>query len=109
MAFDIDADGILNVSAKDKHTGKAQSIVIRSSGGLSDKEIEAMVRDAEANAAADEKRKALVDVSPQLSWPLIVFFSPKHMRTIRRHVTAGPQRRGVARFQHREEPLGTRG
>jgi len=61
VAFDIDADGILNVSAKDKHTGKEQSIVIRSSGGLSDDEIEAMVRDAEANAAADEKRKSLVE------------------------------------------------
>merc|ERR1719223_750434 len=54
-AFDIDADGILNVSGKDQHT------VIRSSGGLSDKEIEDMVRDAEANAAADEERKALVE------------------------------------------------
>ena len=61
VAFDIDADGILNVSAKDKHTGKEQNIVIRSSGGLSDKEIEDMVRDAEANAAADEERKALVE------------------------------------------------
>ena len=54
VSFDIDADGILNVSAKDKATGKEQSIVIQSSGGLSDSEIEQMVRDAEANAAADE-------------------------------------------------------
>jgi molecular chaperone DnaK len=66
VSFDIDADGILNVSAKDKNTGKAQSIVIRSSGGLTDKEIEAMVRDAEANAEADEKRRAVVDARNEL-------------------------------------------
>merc|ERR1711988_1227509 len=61
VSFDIDADGILNVSAKDKNTGKEQSIVIKSSGGLSDEEIEAMVRDAEANATADEERKQVVE------------------------------------------------
>merc|ERR1712146_199147 len=61
VSFDIDADGILNVSAKDKATGKEQSVVIKSTGGLSDDEIEQMVRDAEANAAADEERKALVE------------------------------------------------
>jgi len=61
VSFDVNADGILNVSAKDKHTGKEQSIVIRSSGGLSDAEIEAMVRDAEENASADEERKQLVE------------------------------------------------
>merc|ERR1719155_256656 len=61
VSFDIDADGILNVSAKDKNTGKEQSIVIRSSGGLSDDEIEAMVRDAEANATADAEKKALAE------------------------------------------------
>merc|ERR1712165_484662 len=61
VAFDIDADGILNVSAKDKGTGKEQNIVIRSSGGLSDEDIESMVRDAEANAEADLKRRKLVD------------------------------------------------
>jgi len=57
VSFDIDADGILNVSAKDKGTGKEQNIVIQSSGGLSDDDIEKMVRDAEANADADQKRK----------------------------------------------------
>merc|ERR1712187_425915 len=61
VAFDIDADGILNVSAKDKGTGKEQNIVIRSSGGLCDEDIESMVRDAEANAEADLKRRKLVD------------------------------------------------
>ena len=61
VSFDVDADGIMNVSAKDKGTGKEQNIVIRSSGGLSDAEIEAMVRDAEANAEADKERAELVN------------------------------------------------
>ena len=55
VTFDIDANGILHVSAKDKATGKEQSIVIKASSGLSDEEIEAMVQDAEANAAEDQK------------------------------------------------------
>lgn len=55
VTFDIDANGILNVGAKDKATGKEQSIVIKASSGLSDEEIEAMVKDAEANADADKK------------------------------------------------------
>ncbi|MFY0665481.1 MAG: molecular chaperone DnaK [Natronospirillum sp.] len=60
VAFDIDANGILNVSAKDKGTGKEQSIVIKASSGLSDEEIEAMVKDAEANADEDRKFEELV-------------------------------------------------
>ena len=60
VTFDIDANGILNVSAKDKATGKEQSIVIKASSGLSDEEIEAMVKDAEANAAEDKKFEELV-------------------------------------------------
>merc|ERR1712025_635622 len=60
-SLDIDADGILNVSAKDKGTGKEQNIVIRSSGGLSDEDIESMVRDAEAHGEIDLKRRKLVD------------------------------------------------
>ncbi|WP_347331802.1 molecular chaperone DnaK [Marinimicrobium locisalis] len=55
VTFDIDANGILNVSAKDKGTGKEQSIVIKASSGLSDDEIEQMVKDAEANSEADKK------------------------------------------------------
>ncbi|RTE67015.1 molecular chaperone DnaK [Amphritea opalescens] len=55
VTFDIDANGILNVSAKDKATGKEQSIVIKASSGLSDDEVEKMIRDAEANAEADKK------------------------------------------------------
>ncbi len=59
VTFDIDANGILNVSAKDKATGKEQSIVIKASSGLSDEEIDAMVADAEANAAEDVKFEEL--------------------------------------------------
>ncbi|WP_086930785.1 molecular chaperone DnaK [Agarilytica rhodophyticola] len=60
VTFDIDANGILNVSAKDKATGKEQSIVIKASSGLSDEEIEKMVQDAEANAEADRKFEEVV-------------------------------------------------
>ncbi len=60
VTFDLDANGILNVSAKDKATGKEQSIRITASGGLSEDEIEKMVQDAEANAEADKKFEALV-------------------------------------------------
>jgi molecular chaperone DnaK len=59
VTFDIDANGILNVSAKDKATGKEQSIVIKASSGLSDEEIDAMVKDAEANAEEDKKFEEL--------------------------------------------------
>ena len=61
VTFDIDANGILNVSAKDKATGKEQSIVIRASSGLGDDEIERMVADAEAHAEEDRKFHELVD------------------------------------------------
>ncbi|KAL8234649.1 hypothetical protein R6Q59_020749 [Mikania micrantha] len=61
VTFDIDANGIVTVSAKDKATGKEQQITIRSSGGLSDDEIEKMVRDAELHAQKDAERKALID------------------------------------------------
>ena len=61
VSLDIDANGILNVSAKDKATGKEQSIQIKSSSGLSDDEIEAMVKDAEAHAADDKKMRELID------------------------------------------------
>ena len=61
--FDIDANGILNVSAKDKATGKEQSIVIKASSGLSDDEIENMVKDAEAHAEEDKKAKELVETN----------------------------------------------
>ena len=66
VSFDIDADGILNVSAKDKGTGKEQNIIIQSSGGLSDADIEKMVRDAEANAEADAKRRQTIEAKNEI-------------------------------------------
>jgi len=65
VTFDIDANGIVSVSAKDKGTGKEQKITIQASGGLSDDEIEKMVRDAEENAEADKQRKELVEARNQ--------------------------------------------
>ncbi len=65
VTFDIDANGIVNVSAKDKATNKEQTIKIQASGGLSDDEIEKMVSDAEANAAADKARRELVEAKNQ--------------------------------------------
>ena len=66
VSFDIDADGILNVSAKDKGTGKEQNIVIKSSGGLSEDDIAQMVRDAESNAEADAKRRQLIEAKNEI-------------------------------------------
>merc|ERR1711920_232670 len=66
VSFDIDADGILNVSAKDKGTGKEQNIVIQSSGGLSEDDIEKMVQDAEANAEADAKRRQAIEAKNEI-------------------------------------------
>ncbi|MBQ8661516.1 MAG: molecular chaperone DnaK [Alphaproteobacteria bacterium] len=65
VTFDIDANGIVNVSAKDKATNKEQAIRIQASGGLSDADIEKMVKDAEANADADKKKKELVEAKNQ--------------------------------------------
>jgi molecular chaperone DnaK len=65
VTFDIDANGIVNVSAKDKGTGKEQQIRIQASGGLSDDDIERMVKDAEANAEADKQRREVVEAKNQ--------------------------------------------
>jgi molecular chaperone DnaK len=66
VSFDIDADGILNVSAKDKGTGKEQNIIIKSSGGLSDEDIEKMVRDAEANAESDARKRQVIEARNEI-------------------------------------------
>ncbi len=65
VTFDIDANGIVSVAAKDKGTGKEQSITIQASGGLSDEDIDAMVRDAEENAEADKERRELIEAKNQ--------------------------------------------
>ena len=65
VTFDIDANGIVNVSAKDAATGKEQQIRIQASGGLSDDDIEAMVKDAEANAEEDKKRREMAEARNQ--------------------------------------------
>ena len=65
VTFDIDANGIVNVQARDKATAKEQSIRIQANGGLSDSDIEAMVKEAESNRAEDEKRKAVVEAKNQ--------------------------------------------
>jgi molecular chaperone DnaK len=65
VTFDIDANGIVQVSAKDKATNKEQQIRIQASGGLSDAEIDKMVKDAEANAAEDKKRREMVETKNQ--------------------------------------------
>jgi molecular chaperone DnaK len=62
ITFDIDANGIMHVSAKDKNTGKENKITIKSNSGLSESEIQEMIKDAELNAEADKKQRALVDV-----------------------------------------------
>merc|ERR1712176_818371 len=77
VSFDIDADGILNVSAKDKGTRKEQSVVIRSSGGLSEEEINKMVQDAEENAAADAERKKLAETKNEAD--ALVYTSKKSL------------------------------
>ena len=65
VTFDIDANGVLNVSAKDKGTGKENNITISGSSGLSDEEIEKMVQEAEANKEVDEKKKELINIRNQ--------------------------------------------
>ena len=80
VTFDIDANGILNVSAKDKATGKEQKIVIKASSGLSDDEIKKMVADAEAHAAEDKKFRELVDARNQAE--ALVHSSEKSLREL---------------------------
>merc|ERR1739841_178813 len=78
VTFDIDANGIVSVSAKDKGTGKEQKIQIQASGGLSDEEIEKMVKDAEANKESDKKKRETVDTRNQAD--SIVFSTEKSLK-----------------------------
>ena len=78
VTFDIDANGIVSVSAKDKGTGKEQKIQIQASGGLSDEEIQKMVKDAEANKEADKKKRDTVDARNQAD--SLVFSTEKSLK-----------------------------
>ena len=78
VTFDIDANGIVNVSAKDKGTGKEQKIQIQASGGLSDEEIQKMVKDAEANKEADKKKRETVDARNQAD--SLIFSTEKSLK-----------------------------
>ena len=78
VTFDIDANGIVSVSAKDKGTGKEQKIQIQASGGLSDDEIKKMVKDAEANKEADKKKRESVDIRNQAD--SLIFSTEKSLK-----------------------------
>ncbi|MFO7877583.1 MAG: molecular chaperone DnaK [Desulfovermiculus sp.] len=80
VTFDIDANGLVNVSAKDQGTGKEQSISIQPSSGLSEDEIEKMVKDAEAHAAEDEKKKKLIEARNQAD--TLIYSTEKSMRDL---------------------------
>ncbi len=86
VTFDIDANGILNVSAKDKQTGKANSIRITASSGLSKEEIEKMKKDAEANNAADQKKREAVEVKNSVEH--LIYTSEKSIREHKEKVPA---------------------
>ena len=86
VTFDIDKNGIVNVRAKDLGTGKEQAITIKSSSGLSDEEIERMVKDAEANAEADKKRKEEVDLRNEVDQ--LIFTVDKTLKELEGKVDA---------------------
>ena len=86
VAFDIDANGIINVSAKDKETGKEQKIVIQASSGLSDEEIDQMISDAESNAEEDQKYRELVDIKNQ--GDQLIHATEKSLKELGEKVTA---------------------
>ena len=87
VTFDIDANGIMNVSAKDKATGKQQSIVIKASSGLSDEEIDRMLRDAEEHAAEDAKMRGLIDKRNQAEQ--LIHGAEKSMKDLSEQLEAG--------------------
>ena len=87
VTFDIDANGIINVSAKDKATGKEQTIVIKASSGLDDNEIEQMIKDAEAHAEEDKKFRVLVDIRNQAE--ALVHATEKSLEELGEKVEAG--------------------
>ena len=103
VTFDIDANGILNVSAKDKATGKEQSIVIKASSGISDAEIEQMVKDAEAHAEEDRKFKELVDTRNQAEG--LIHATKKSMDEMGEKLEAGEKEKIESAIKDLEEVL----
>lgn len=92
VTFDIDANGILNVSAKDKATGKAQSIVIKASSGLSDSEVDAMIKDAQSHAEEDKKFKEMADIRNQAD--SLIHNSEKSLKDLESELSAD-EKKGI--------------
>jgi molecular chaperone DnaK len=103
VTFDIDANGILHVSAKDKATGKENKIVIKASSGLSDNEIEQMVKDAEAHAAEDKKFHELVNVRNQAD--TLIHATKKSMEELGDKMEAGEKESIEAAIKDLEEAM----
>ncbi len=103
VTFDIDANGIVNVSAKDKGTGKEQKIQIQASGGLSDEEIEKMVKDAEANKEADKKKRETVDARNQAD--SLVFSTEKSLKEHGDKVSAEEKKRESVDVRNQADTL----
>ena len=105
VTFDIDANGIMNVSAKDKATGKEQNIRITSSSGLSDADIEKMKNDAKAHAAEDKKRKESADARNQAE--NLVFQTKKQLEELKEKVPADAKSRIESEMKNVEDALAT--
>ncbi len=103
VTFDIDANGIVNVKAKDKGTGKEQSITITSGGSLSDEEIDKMVKDAEANKAADEKRKEEADVKNEAE--STIFMTEKSIKELGDKVDSKDKEKAEAEIKELKDAL----
>ena len=103
VKFDIDANGIFNVSAKDLGTGKSQNITIQSGSGLSDEEIDKMIKEAELNAEADKKRKEEADVRNESEQ--IIFAAKKAVEDLGEEVTADEKADIEAKSKELEEAL----
>ncbi len=105
VTFDIDANGIMNVSAKDKATGKQQSIVIKASSGLSDDEIDRMVQDAEEHAAEDAKARELIDSRNQAEQ--LIHATEKSMADLADQMEDGEQAEIESKLADLKEAIGT--
>lgn len=94
VTFDIDANGIVNVRAKDLGTNKEQSITIKSSSGLSDEEVEQMIKDAEENAEADKKRREEIDLRNEADQ--LVFQTDKLLKDLKDQVSEDEKKKAEA-------------